>query len=306
MKNIIEVKNLYKSYGAVRAVQDISFAVEEGSLFAFLGANGAGKSTTIDMLCTLLKPDSGQATIDGYILGQDDDKIRSVIGIVFQDHILDSLLTVRENLITRAHFYGLKGASLDEAVQKAASTAEALEFLNRPYGKLSGGQKRRADIARALVNTPRILFLDEPTTGLDPQTRKKIWRTIGLLRKESHMTVFLTTHYMEEAAQADYITIMGHGHILAHGRPLQLRDKYAYDFLRVRPSNWCQVKDILHKNNIAFNESDEIISIRLSDTLQSLPIVELIKDYIDNIEITNGTMDDVFLNVVGHEVLTDA
>jgi len=215
LSHIINVSNLKKNYGNVKAVKGIDFHVNEGQLFAFLGPNGAGKTTTIDIICTLLKPDSGAVTVNGYTLGKQDDKIRKNIGIVFQDNLLDNLLTVKENLYTRGSFYGLSKKELLVAVEKAARAADVESFYNRPYGKISGGQRRRADIVRALVNTPKILFLDEPTTGLDPQTRKSVWDTIRNLQKGTGMTVFLTTHYMEEAAKADYVAVIDNGQISA-------------------------------------------------------------------------------------------
>ena len=197
MKKAIVIENLTKTYGDLKAVDNISFYVEEGSLFAFLGPIGAGKSTTISILNTFLKPDGGRVEIGGRILGKEDSKIRAEIGAVFQESLLDPLLTVKENLSIRGSFYGLKGKSLKNAVADAIEKSGATDFMNRPYGKLSGGQRRRADIARALINTPKILFLDEPTTGLDPQTRLSVWETVSNLRKEYGMTVFLTTHYLE-------------------------------------------------------------------------------------------------------------
>ena len=236
MGNIIEVSGLKKSYGNVRAVKGIDFSVDRGTLFAFLGPNGAGKSTTIDMVCTLLAPDFGKVVIDGFMLGKDDAAIRGIIGVVFQGHVLDPLLTVRENLLTRARFYGITGGRAREAANAAAVAAGAAEFADRRYGKLSGGQKRRADIARALVNTPKILFLDEPTTGLDPKTKGDVWRTITELQRETGMTVFLTTHYMEEAA-ADYITIVDNGEIAVHGTPYELEKRYSTDTMRLKPKD---------------------------------------------------------------------
>jgi len=223
MSEIITVNQLKKSYGSLDAVRGIDLSVESGKLFAFLGPNGAGKSTTIDILCTLLEPSGGHVTIDGHVLGQEDDAIRHKIGVVFQDSVLDPLLTVRENLMTRARFYHMNGQRMKEAVRTAALTADVMEFIDRPYGKLSGGQRRRADIARALVNTPKILFLDEPTTGLDPKTKEGVWQTLSELQKNTGMTVFLTTHYMEEAATADYIVIMNHGQIAVQGTPYDLQ-----------------------------------------------------------------------------------
>ena len=250
---IIEITNLKKSYGSVEAVKGIDFYVEEGSLFAFLGPNGAGKSTTINMVCTLLKPDSGSVIINGLTLGRDDKKIRQNIGVVFQDNVLDPLLTVKENLYVRGSFYGINGNKLKNAVENAAKVTEIENILNRPYGKLSGGQKRRADIARALVNTPKILFLDEPTTGLDPQTRKSVWDTIKELQKNNGMTVFLTTHYMEEAASADYVAVIDNGLISAKGTPAELREKYSNDSLYLTPSSKDELERKLSEGKLYMN-----------------------------------------------------
>lgn len=302
MTKIIEVSGLKKSFGTVHAVKGIDFYVEKGSLFAFLGANGAGKSTTIDMICTLLSPDNGEVTIDGLHLSKDDDKIRSQIGIVFQDSLLDPLLTVKENLELRGALYGMSKEALKKAMKRAAEITDINEFLKRPYGKLSGGQRRRADIARALINTPKILFLDEPTTGLDPQTRKIVWETIRRLQQETGMTVFLTTHYMEEAALADYITIMGKGEILAKGTPIELKQKYASDLLKLKPKERQELAAVLDKSKTEYQFTGEAFTIKLGSTLDALATIEQCKDLISNVEITNGTMDDVFLNIAGLEV----
>lgn len=237
MSNIIEIKNLRKSYKDVKAVKGIDFYVEEGKLFALLGPNGAGKSTTIDMICTALKPDSGSITVDGKSVGKDDNAIRKEIGIVFQDNFLDPILTVGENISIRGSFYGLKGNELKNAVKKVCETVGITDLMKRPYGKLSGGQRRRADIARALVNTPKILFLDEPTTGLDPQSRQNVWQMITKLQKENNMTVFLTTHYMEEVTDADYVIVIDSGEIVAKGTPATLKEKYAKNYLHITPKD---------------------------------------------------------------------
>lgn len=305
MEPIIEVKGLTKTYGrpgspsCVHAVKGIDFTVETGSLFAFLGVNGAGKSTTIDMISTLLQPDGGSANIGGHTLGRDDGKIRSIIGIVFQDSLLDPLLTVRENMLLRGSFYGMAHSALKEAVERAAKTADVLEFIDRRYGKLSGGQRRRADIARALVNTPKILFLDEPTTGLDPQTRRGVWATIRELQRNSGMTVFLTTHYMEEAAQADDVTVMGGGEILAQGTPTALKERYSTDVLKFRAADDAAVRTLLEARGIAYTHPRERFHIRLKETVEALPILDLIRDNIRAFEVVSGTMDDVFLNITG-------
>jgi len=305
VEKIIEVKSLVKSYYVqrkeVKAVKGIDFYVEKGTMFSFLGKNGAGKSTTIDILCTLLEPDAGKVMINGYELGKDDFEIRKSIGIVFQRSLLDSTLTVYENLKIRGSFYKFSRQKLKERIEAVTEIAQLEEFLHRPYEKLSGGQRRRADIARALINTPQILFLDEPTTGLDSQTRKDIWATIRALQKEKGMTVFLTTHYMEEAEQSDYITIMGHGEILAKGTPLELKQKYCHDLLKLVPKCPDSFKQTLMENQIDFTQNGEVIEIKLDSTIEAIPIVERFKDDITNVEIINGTMDDVFLDITGRE-----
>jgi len=299
MNKILEVTDLKKSYASVEAVKGISFYVEAGKLFAFLGPNGAGKSTTIDILCTLLGFDGGTVNIDGQILGKDDYKIRCEIGVVFQDSLLDPLLTVEENLYTRGSFYNLSKQQLDEAVIKAADAAGVKEFMDRPYGKLSGGQRRRADIARALVNTPKILFLDEPTTGLDPQTRKNIWETIRKLQTSNNMTVFLTTHYMEEAADADYVLVIDNGLIAAKGTPVDLRERYSSDTLKMRSNSTNDLKALLEKLQMEYHVNGDTFTVKLKSTIDAIDIIEKCKDYITNLEVVNGTMDDAFIGITG-------
>lgn len=299
MDKIIEVNNLCKSFGEVKAVKGISFSVEKGSLFAFLGINGAGKSTTIDMISTMLQPDGGSVTLNGRVLGKEDDEIRSEIGIVFQDSLLDPLLTVKENLLLRGSFYGMDKRQVKEKVEKISEMVGLGEFLNRRYGKLSGGQRRRADIARALLNTPKVLFLDEPTTGLDPQTRKSVWNTVKSIRENSGMTVFLTTHYMEEAAQADYVTIMSKGEIIARGTPIELKEQYSSDMLKMKFIDKTALAAKLNEIGVEYIESGETLNVKLNDTMQAIPIIEKCKDCFVNFEVVNGTMDDAFLNATG-------
>lgn len=299
---IIQIKNLKKKYGSVNAVSGITFNVESGKLFAFLGPNGAGKSTTIDMICTLLEPDEGEITVDGLTLGKDDDDIRSRIGIVFQNSVLDNLLTVRENLVVRAEFYGLRGEDLKKAVAGAAEATGLLEFIDRPYGKLSGGQRRRADIARALVNTPKILFLDEPTTGLDPQTKNIVWNKIIALQKNTGMTVFLTTHYMEEAAAADYIVVINHGEIAAQGTPYELQEKYSSDRIKLIANNANTLKSVLDENGIEYSVKESAFTIWIDSTLDAIPIINSVKHLIQGFEVLHGTMEDAFINLIGKEV----
>ena len=276
---MVKVKNLSKNYGNVKAVRGISFDVREGDLFSFLGTNGAGKSTTINILTTLLDKTSGEATVGGFDIDREADKVRELIGIVFQDSVLDDLLTVRENLTFRCSLYGMSGTKLRKAVDSAIEITDVSEFADRPYGKLSGGQRRRSDIARALVHMPKLLFLDEPTTGLDPKTRRDIWQMIRDLQKTSGMTVFLTTHYMEEASESDDIVVINKGEIKAHGTPLELKMQYCSDLLKITLTD------------------GEYIEHKLTATVDALPIIEQYKGKIANVEIINGTLDDVFLNL---------
>jgi len=303
LAKIIEVNNLTKSYKDVKAVRGIDFYVDAGTLFAFLGPNGAGKSTTIDMICTLLRPDAGNVTLDGHMLGRDDDKIRSSIGVVFQISVLDELLTVRENMEMRGSLYGMQGSHLADSIKKAAKAAEVEDFLDRRYGKLSGGQRRRADIARSLVHTPKILFLDEPTTGLDPQTRKSVWDTIRHLQQEEGVTVFLTTHYMEEAANADYVAVIDGGLITAKGTPAALREEYSSDYLKISPTNMEEIQKKLGSQGIEFEINGMRVDIKLEKTLDALPILKRIEGLVGSFEVISGSMDDAFLAITKWSVV---
>jgi multidrug/hemolysin transport system ATP-binding protein len=302
MDKILEVEHLKKYYGNVKAVDDISFYVEKGKLFAFLGPNGAGKSTTIDIICTFLRPDAGTVRIDGQTLDKDDDKIRSSIGVVFQDGFLDELLTVEENIKYRGSFYGLKGKELQAAFERVSIAAGIKDFLKRQYKKLSGGQRRRSDIARALINTPKILFLDEPTTGLDPQTRKKVWETIVKMQRDSNMTVFLTTHYMEEASEADYVIIIDNGKIAARGTPYELRKKYASDSLQIEYDNQAEIENILIKNKINYTLHNGQAIIPLKTTIDALSILDIVRPSVKSFEVLSGTLNDAFINITGREI----
>lgn len=300
MKKIIEVHNLVKNYGDFQAVKKISFDVEEGSLFAFLGPNGAGKSTTIDVLATLITKNAGEVIINDWKLGEDDSEIRKSIGVVFQNSVLDNLLTVRENLEVRGSFYGLEGNILEERIAEASRITQCDDFLNRRYGKLSGGQKRRADIARALINQPKILFLDEPTTGLDPKTRISVWKTIKEMQENFKMTVFLTTHYMEEAANADKITIISKGEIVAEGSPYELKMQYTRDVLKVyQPAD--EVFNYLSENKITYTVDRGTLIIEIKSAARTIDILHDLKNELSSFEVIQGNMDDVFLNIIGNE-----
>ncbi len=289
--DIIQVNDLTKRYGDLTAVDHIRFTVEAGTMLGFLGINGAGKSTAINMLSTLLRPDEGTATVCGHVLGKEDAQIRRKIGIVYQQNVLDDLLTVKENLICRGI---LHGASRSEAQGKMGQLTELLsleELLKKRYKTLSGGQKRRCEIAAALMHTPELLFLDEPTTGLDPATRKDVWQIVDRLRSEEHMTVFLTTHYMEEAAEADRIIILDRGRSSDQGTPFELKERHAKDKLRL----FCDPAAVALEGTVTpFG-----LEITLEHTLDALPIVEKVKDQIQGFEVIQGNMDDVFLNAVG-------
>lgn len=297
----IEVLGLKKYYGNIKAVDGVDFYVEPGSLFAFLGPNGAGKSTVIDILCTLSRPQAGQAFINGMEIGREDEKIRSEIGVVFQEGVLDRLLSVRENLMLRGSFYGLKGEELKKRTENALLEADAAEFADRRYGKLSGGQRRRADIARALVNSPKILFLDEPTTGLDPQTRAGIWETVRRLQRESGMTVFLTTHYMEEADSADYVVVLDNGRVKAKGTPNQLKKEYAADCLKLY-GDVPHLIDIIKETRLSYSVLADGIKINLENTLSALPLLEKARGAITGFEVAMGDMDDAFMGITGKEI----
>ncbi|WP_339280718.1 ABC transporter ATP-binding protein [Lysinibacillus sp. FSL P2-0066] len=299
----IKVENLCKQYGEQQAVKGISFTVEQGTLFAFLGENGAGKSTTIEILCTLLKKSSGQVTINGFTLDASNDNadIRKSIGVVFQQSLLDERLTVRENILHRGKTYGLSKAQLTDNYQFVSTYLHLEDIEKKKYGALSGGQKRRADIARALIHRPSILFLDEPTTGLDPQTRQFVWQAIKQLQLETNMTVFLTTHYMEEAAVAHQVTVLKQGKIVAQGTPDALKTKYAYDSMALVFHNTQEGAKFLEENAISFTENQGIYTIRLTSTLQALPLLKEAEPLIASFEVIKGSMDDVFLHIMAEE-----
>ena len=295
MNTIIKIDNLTKTYGSLKAVDDLSFEIRKGELFAFLGVNGAGKSTTINIICGQLKKDEGTVIIDELNLDDNLAKIKKKIGVVFQASILDPQLTVKDNLEIKASLYGLSRKEIKSRVGELAEILDFKSYLNRPLAKLSGGQKRRIDIARALLNKPDILILDEPTTGLDPQTRKMIWAVITKLRKENNMTVLLTTHYMEEASEADYVVIIDQGKMVAHGTPLDLKNKYVGDYMLIYNVKEEDVK----KLGLPYINIPNGYKIEVNDTLEATNLIvnnrELFVDY----ELIKGKMDDVFLKVTG-------
>ena len=295
MKNIIEISHLSKSFGEVKAVQDLSFCVKKGELFAFLGINGAGKSTTINIMCGQLSKDSGSIVIDEHDLDKNINLIKRELGVVFQSSVLDASLSVYDNLESRAALYVITGAAFRKRLAELAELLEFKDLLKRALGKLSGGQRRRIDIARALFHKPKILILDEPTTGLDPQTRKTLWNVVSNLRKNENMTVFLTTHYMEEAAEADYVVILDSGKISAEGTPLALKNTYTGDYITLYGTNEDAVKQL----GMEYEQIRDAYRLSVPNTKAATELIIQYPDIFNDYEITKGKMDDVFLAVTG-------
>lgn len=303
---VIKVKSLKKYFGDVRAVNDISFQVARGELFGFLGVNGAGKSTTINMLCTVLEPTAGEIEVCGFKGGREDEHIRKKIGVVYQNNCLDDRLTVKENLFIRGALYEKNSRKLSQNISRLCEILELEDVYNRRFSRLSGGQKRRCEIARALVNTPEIMFLDEPTTGLDPATRKNVWQCLERLRREENMTVFLTTHYMEEAAKASHIAVIDGGVLKEYGTPFSLKEVYAKDRLRLMPKQG-KAGDLvrfLTQKEIVFRSKGESLVVDLPDSMAALPILSAAEELVEGFEVVQGSMDDVFLNVTGKKLVT--
>jgi multidrug/hemolysin transport system ATP-binding protein len=300
MEKALVVKNLVKYYENVEAVKNISFDVDKDSFFAFLGPNGAGKTTTIKIISTLLEKNNGDVEIFGLKLDKDNQEIRKKIGVVFQGNMLDDLLTVKENLIVRSSFYGYTKDKLETQLDELDEYIHFKEFINQPYKNLSGGQRRKADIARALLHWPSFLILDEPTTGLDPKSRKEIWNLINRLREEKNMTIFLTTHYMEEVKDANKVVIIDQGNIVAQGSSEELRLKYSNDRLKMIPKN--NLFKVLDKDKQAYKVINGLAVIILKDCFSGIDLVNKYKDHIKDFEIIRGDMDDVFVNITGREL----
>lgn len=295
MRDIIQMQHISKRFGDVQAVNDLSFDIREGELFAFLGVNGAGKSTTISILCGQLAKDAGTVTVDDYDMDTHPTLIKEKLGVVFQQSVLDSALTVKDNLACRAALYGIHGVAFKNRLKELSELLDFSDLLGRTVGKLSGGQRRRIDIARALIHSPDILILDEPTTGLDPQTRQLLWNVITHLRRDRGMTVLLTTHYMEEAADADYVVIIDHGQKVAEGTPLALKNAYTGDFITLYGVSEEDVRTL----GKPYEPLRDAYRLAVTDTAEATELItrhpELFRDY----EIVKGKMDDVFLAVTG-------
>jgi len=301
MANIIEIEHLNKSFGEIKAVSDLSFNVKEGELFAFLGVNGAGKSTTISIMCGQLEKDSGKVTINGIDTEIGFEQIKRDTGVVFQNSVLDMPLSVADNLEIRASLYGITGAAFKKRMNELAEMLDFGDLLKRTVGKLSGGQRRRIDIARALLHQPKLLILDEPTTGLDPQTRKTLWNVTSALRRELGMTVFLTTHYMEEAADADYVVILDRGKIAAEGTPLTLKNRFTADYITLYGTDENAVKSL----GAPYEKIKDAFKISVPNTEAATKMIVSNPGMFSDYEITKGKMDDVFLAVTGKSLKED-
>ena len=297
-KHIIEIEALNKSFGEVKAVQNLSLHVTEGELYAFLGVNGAGKSTTISIMCGQLKKDSGTVRICGESTDTGMDKITQNLGVVFQNSVLDKSLTVKDNLRSRAALYGINGKAFDRRLEELAEMLDFGKLINRTVGKLSGGQLRRIDIARALIHNPKILILDEPTTGLDPQTRRLLWNVITDLRKNKNLTVFLTTHYMEEAADADYVVILDSGKISAEGTPTDLKNRFTRDRITLYGLNEAQLSLL----GVPYKTAHDAAYISVENSSEVTKLILAHPELFCDFEVTKGKMDDVFLAATGKKL----
>jgi ABC-2 type transport system ATP-binding protein len=306
VNSIIEVESFTKKYGDFTAVNDISFKVEEGSIFAFLGPNGAGKSTTINTLCTIFEKTSGTLVIDGKDVTLQKSEVRGAIGVVFQDSTLDSKMTIDENLKMHCVFYNVPKKEVEERIQFVLNLVDLLGERKKLVGALSGGMKRRVEIARGLIHYPKVLFLDEPTTGLDPQTRSHIWEYIVKLQKERNITIFLTTHYMEEAEICNKIAIIDGGRIVAHDTPYALKKRYTKDKAYITTKNEIQLEKQLTQYEINYVKKDGYYKVDAENINPLLEVLSLQKDAITDIEIKKGTFNDVFLEITGRKIREEA
>ncbi|MTI67107.1 MAG: ATP-binding cassette domain-containing protein [Firmicutes bacterium] len=305
MSHIIEVKNLVKNYKDHKAVRNVSFNVNKGEVFGFLGPNGAGKSTTINILCTIISLSKGEVYLDGKDVLTEQDEVRKKIGIIFQERTLDERLTARENLLIHARLYDVKENEIESRIDEVLEIVELSDRKNDFVSSYSGGMKRRLEIARGLMHYPKVLFLDEPTTGLDPQTRSYIWKYLLRLKKEHDMTIFLTTHYMDEAEICDNIAIIDEGEIVAKGTPIELKEKLAYNVVKFKSDNSEETINFIRDNYPyeVFNKNDEIL-VKVTD-LPTDFVTSFIREYKENIyhlEIKRPTLDDVFMNITGHNI----
>ncbi|EKZ0313068.1 ABC transporter ATP-binding protein [Listeria monocytogenes] len=300
---MIKLTNVVKKFGKVEAVKGINLEVEKGSLFAFLGENGAGKSTTLSMICTESEPTSGEIFIaDEKLTFKNRKSFRQKLGVVFQENVLDDLLTVRENLYNRASLYGKTKTEITERLALVSSIMGIEDILNRRFEKLSGGQKRRAEIARAIMHDPEILLLDEPTTGLDPKTRVSVWKIIDYLREELGMTVFLTTHYLEEAKDADQLAVIHKGKIIAQGTPANIRSHFSVDKIFFYDAKVAELQTIIEKINLPFKVTKETMRVDvINQDVEILAILNQTAGLYGSFEVIKGNLDDAFISMIKEE-----
>jgi multidrug/hemolysin transport system ATP-binding protein len=297
-EEIIQIRDIKKNYGPIEAVKGISFSIREGEFFSLLGPNGSGKTTTISMICTILSMDAGSVEIRGYRVGRDDKKIRRMLGVVFQNNRLDSVLTVRENLEIRGRLYSLPKPTLENRIEELLTITGAVDLVKRKYGTLSGGEKRKVDVARALIHSPKILLLDEPTTGLDPESRSKIWQMVTNLRNEENVTILLTTHYLEETNESDHVVVLNEGRVQVAGKPSEIKDRYSHNFLIIHTNHKEELEVMLDDQNTAYKYRDGMFFIPLKNTKEAISIINDCQGLIESYEVKQGTMDDAFMSIL--------
>lgn len=302
MNAIIEVKDFVKQYHNFTAVKGISFQVEAGTTFAFLGPNGAGKSTTISTLCTITDKTSGILRVDKKDVETNQNEVRNVIGVVFQDSTLDPQMTVMENLYMHCVFYQIPKSLVQERIQFVLEIVDLVKWKKTIVSNLSGGMKRRVEIARGLLHLPKVLFLDEPTTGLDPQTRASIWEYIKKLQKENDMTIFLTTHYMEEAEFCDQVAIIDYGEIIAFDSPESLKKQYTKDTASIISKDEPSLSELLQFYGLSYKKALGAYLIELEEQAVLLDILSVHKESIEAFEVKKGTLNDVFLELTGRNI----
>jgi len=302
--SIIKVENLSKKFGAVTAINDVSIEVEEGTIFGFLGPNGAGKSTTINILCTLLSPTSGKATISGYDCIKDSSMVRKSIGVVFQDPTLDKELTAYENMMLHAYLYNVKRSEMKTRINDALSFVDLYQRKDDVVKKFSGGMKRRLEVARGLIHRPRILFLDEPTLGLDPQSRANLWNFITDLPKKHNVTVFMTTHYMDEAEVCDKISIIDSGSIIATGTPDELKKTVGGDVIYIKTSDNEKAKVEIEKlfDLDVSEKNDELFLTTMKGDTCIPEIIKAIGENVLSVRLQRPTLNDVFIKMTGKQI----
>ena len=298
----IEVINFTKRFGTFTAVDNISFTVDEGSIFGFLGPNGAGKSTTINTLCTIQEKTGGDLRINGNDVTHQKDSVRKDIGIVFQESTLDGKLTVDENLRLHCDFYKVPKEKVHERIEFALDLVDLADWKKAPVESLSGGMKRRVEIARGVVHFPKVLFLDEPTTGLDPQTRANVWDYILKLQKQEHITIFLTTHYMDEAEICNTVAIIDHGKIVAHDTPYNLKKKYTTTTMKITTSRGEDFAAYITEHKLHCQRENGSFVVRVTTVDDVLNITSLFRESIQDIEINKGTLNEVFIAITGKEI----